>query len=430
MRMVDLIAKKKHSEELSRQEIQYIVNGYTEGSIPDYQMSAFLMATWFNGMTTAETVALTEAMVKSGDIVDLSFVDGKIVDKHSTGGVGDKVSLIVAPIVAALGVPVAKMSGRGLGHTGGTIDKLEAVEGFKTDISIEEFKENVIRHQIAIVGQTGNLVPADKKIYALRDVTETVDSIPLIASSIMSKKIAAGADAIVLDVKVGSGAFMKTVEEAEKLAQTMVRIGKSLNRKTVAILSNMDQPLGHEIGNMNEVAESLKLLKGEEFSDDLMEIITEISSQMVYLAERAATVEEARKMVSDVLENGKAYAKFLEFIELQGGRKESIQVPETAVRLQVKSSESGYVSAIESHAVGVAAMLLGAGRATKEDAIDHQVGVTIKAKIGEKVEVGDVLFEIASNKQDNKEAAEMLRSAVTISPEEIKAPSTIIKIIS
>ena len=430
MRMVDLIAKKKHSEELSRQEIQYIVNGYTEGSIPDYQMSAFLMATWFNGMTTAETVALTEAMVKSGDIVDLSFVDGKIVDKHSTGGVGDKVSLIVAPIVAALGVPVAKMSGRGLGHTGGTIDKLEAVEGFKTDISIEEFKENVIRHQIAIVGQTGNLVPADKKIYALRDVTETVDSIPLIASSIMSKKIAAGADAIVLDVKVGSGAFMKTVEEAEKLAETMVRIGKSLNRKTVAILSNMDQPLGHEIGNMNEVAESLKLLKGEEFSDDLMEIITEISSQMVYLAERAATVEEARKMVSDVLENGKAYAKFLEFIELQGGRKESIQVPETAVRLQVKSSESGYVSAIESHAVGVAAMLLGAGRATKEDAIDHQVGVTIKAKIGEKVEVGDVLFEIASNKQDNKEAAEMLRSAVTISPEEIKAPSTIIKIIS
>jgi pyrimidine-nucleoside phosphorylase len=429
MRMTDIIHKKKHKQELTEDEINFFINGYVNSSIPDYQVSSLLMAIWFNGMSENETVALTKAMVNSGDTIDLSFIDGIKVDKHSTGGVGDKISLIVTPIVASLGIPVAKMSGRGLGHTGGTIDKLESIEGFNTSLSIEQFKENVKKHKICIIGQTGNLVPADKKLYALRDVTETVDSIPLIASSIMSKKIASGADAIVLDVKVGSGAFMKDVEHAEVLARTMVDIGERLNRKTVAILSNMNQPLGNSIGNKIELQEVVKLLRDKEGEDDLIKLSIEIASYMYYLSGIVDNSNDAIHAVTKAIHDKSAYEKFVEFVEAQGGDIDSIHTLNAKYEIDIISEFDGYVKEINSEEVGIAAMILGAGRATKTDSIDFEVGLKLHGKIGKKVKKGDKLFTIYSNKEDVKEVKERLLNSINIVDEKVEVPETVYKVI-
>ncbi len=407
MRMLDIIHKKKHGMELSAEEIDFFVEGYTSGEIPDYQASALLMAIWFKGMTEDETSNLTKSMVGSGDTLDLSGIKGVKVDKHSTGGVGDKVSLVVIPLVAALGIKVAKMSGRGLGHTGGTIDKLESIPGFNTSISMEQFISNVNSHGMAIVGQTANLVPADKKLYALRDVTATVDSIPLIASSIMSKKIASGSDAIVLDVKVGSGAFMKTIEDARTLAKAMVGIGKNLGRRTIAILSNMDEPLGSEIGNANEVREAILTLKGEA-ETDLINVACAIAAQMAVAGGAFTDVSEAERAVMELITSGKAVDKLAELVEIQGGDKRVIYDPELLPKagfmIPVVSEKAGYVHSIMAEEIGTAAMLLGAGRETKEDEVDHSAGITLKKKVGDRVEKGDVLCMLMTNR-DNHDSA-------------------------
>jgi len=370
MRMVDIIAKKRDGKELTTEEIKFFINGYTDGSIPDYQVSALAMAIFFKDMTDRERADLTMAMVESGETIDLSAIEGIKVDKHSTGGVGDTTTLVLGPLVAALDVPVAKMSGRGLGHTGGTIDKLEAVEGFHVEITKEQFIDIVNRDKVAVIGQTGNLTPADKKIYALRDVTGTVNSIPLIASSIMSKKIAAGADAIVLDVKTGAGAFMKTEEDAKELAHAMVRIGNNVGRQTMAVISDMSQPLGFAIGNALEVKEAIDTLKGEG-PEDLTELVLVLGSQMVVLAKKANTLEEAREMLIEVMKNGKATEKFKEFLNNQGGDSSIVDNPEKMPQakyvIDVPAKTSGVISNIVADEIGIAAMLLGAGRATKED---------------------------------------------------------------
>ncbi|WP_248925355.1 pyrimidine-nucleoside phosphorylase [Paenibacillus hamazuiensis] len=414
MRMVDLIQKKRSGQRLNEAEIDYVIQGYTKGEIPDYQMSALLMAICFQGMDDQETSDLTMAMVRSGDTIDLSAIRGIKVDKHSTGGVGDKVSLIVAPIVASLGVPVAKMSGRGLGHTGGTVDKLESIPGFNVQLSNGQFIDAVNSIGMAIVSQTGNLAPADKKIYALRDVTGTVDSIPLIASSIMSKKIASGANAIVLDVKVGSGAFMKTVDEARKLAETMTRIGKALNRRTVAIITDMDQPLGREIGNAGEVRESLDVLRGRG-DKDLSEVSITVASYMALLGGVSASLEEARTAVIGAIESGRALETFKQFVASQGGNSAIVDdpslLPAASVSAKVKATADGYVSKIEAEAIGVAAMLLGAGRATKEDEIDYAAGITLHKKIGDRVSAGDVLCIMHTNRSDTAEAERLILKA-------------------
>lgn len=407
MRMLDIIQNKKHGMELSAEEIDFFVQGYTSGEIPDYQASALLMAIWFKGMTEDETSNLTKSMVGSGDTLDLSGIKGVKVDKHSTGGVGDKVSLVVIPLVAALGIKVAKMSGRGLGHTGGTIDKLESIPGFNTSISMDQFISNVNSHGMAIVGQTANLVPADKKLYALRDVTATVDSIPLIASSIMSKKIASGSDAIVLDVKVGSGAFMKTLEDARTLAKAMVGIGKNLGRRTIAILSNMDEPLGSEIGNANEVREAILTLRGEA-ETDLINVACAIAAQMAVAGGAFTDVSEAEKAVMELITSGKAVDKLAELVEIQGGDKRVIYDPELLPKagfmIPVVSEKAGYVHSIMAEEIGTAAMLLGAGRETKEDEVDHSAGITLKKKVGDRVEKGDVLCMLMTNRENHDAA--------------------------
>ncbi|WP_040329312.1 pyrimidine-nucleoside phosphorylase [Clostridium ihumii] len=408
MRMYDLILKKRNGEELTTEEINFIIENYTNGSIPDYQMSALLMAIYFKKMNERETADLTMAMVNSGDVIDLSKIEGIKVDKHSTGGVGDTTTLILTPMVAAVGVPVAKMSGRGLGHTGGTIDKLETFENFSVAMSEEKFIDNVNTHKIAVAGQTAHLVPADKKIYALRDVTATVDNVSLIASSIMSKKIASGADAIVLDVKVGDGAFMKTVENARELGNEMVKIGRSVNRNTIAVLSDMDQPLGFAIGNALEVEEAIETLKGNG-PKDLEELCLTLGSQMLILAEKASTEEEARKMLEEVIENGSALEKLKEFVEAQGGDTSVIddttKLPKAKYVVEVKASEEGVVKKIHSDKMGIVAMELGAGRATKESEIDLAVGIVLNKKRGDKVKKGDVLAYIHSNNESNIEKA-------------------------
>ena len=408
MRMYDLILKKRNGEELTTEEINFIIENYTNGSIPDYQMSALLMAIYFKKMNERETADLTMAMVNSGDVIDLSKIEGIKVDKHSTGGVGDTTTLILTPMVAAVGVPVAKMSGRGLGHTGGTIDKLETFENFSVAMSEEKFIDNVNTHKIAVAGQTAHLVPADKKIYALRDVTATVDNVSLIASSIMSKKIASGADAIVLDVKVGDGAFMKTVENARELGNEMVKIGKSVNRNTIAVLSDMDQPLGFAIGNALEVEEAIETLKGNG-PKDLEELCLTLGSQMLILAEKASTEEEARKMLEEVIENGSALEKLKEFVEAQGGDTSVIddttKLPKAKYVVEVKATEEGVVKKIHSDKMGIVAMELGAGRATKESEIDLAVGIVLNKKRGDKVKKGDVLAYIHSNNESNIEKA-------------------------
>ncbi|TXK83503.1 pyrimidine-nucleoside phosphorylase [Paenibacillus sp. N3.4] len=417
MRMVDLIHKKRSGEMLSEQEIQFIVGGYTQGDIPDYQMSALLMAIFFKGMTSEEISALTLAMAGSGEMVDLSEIAGIKVDKHSTGGVGDKISLIVGPIVASLGIPVAKMSGRGLGHTGGTVDKLEAIPGFQIELTNEAFIQAVNTNKIAIVGQSGNLAPADKKMYALRDVTATVDSIPLIASSIMSKKIASGADAIVLDVKIGSGAFMKTVEDARILARTMVDIGKKLNRNTIAIITDMEQPLGREIGNANEIRESIDVLRGTG-DKELTEVAISVAAYMSLLGKVYDTFEKAQEGVRDIIVNGRALETFRRFIASQGGDPNVVDHPEllpTALyQFEVLAIKDGFINQIDAEQIGVAAMLLGAGRAKKEDKIDYAVGLTLNKKIGDAVQIGESICTIHANRQQISEVETMIQAAYVI----------------
>lgn len=408
MRMYDLIMKKKQGKALTEQEISFIVDGYTKDTIPDYQMSAFLMAVCLQGMTDEETAALTMAMANSGDILDLSPIEGKKADKHSTGGVGDKTSLIIGPMVAALGVPVAKMSGRGLGHTGGTIDKLESFPGFSVSISNEQFFENVNRMKLAIVGQTANLAPADKKIYALRDVTATVDHVALIASSIMSKKIASGADVIVLDVKMGSGAFMKTMEDAICLAETMVQIGTHVGRKTYAIVSDMNQPLGKNVGNSLEVKEAIAALDGMG-APDLMDASITLAAYMLLGVGRAATVEEAKELLTSTITDGSAKKKMAEWVVAQGGDASYVYEPElfeqAAFTAEALAPCSGYVKEICTDEIGITSLILGGGRETKESQIDLQVGIEIHKKIGDKVEKGEALATLHANDKEKLEAA-------------------------
>ncbi|WP_011110005.1 pyrimidine-nucleoside phosphorylase [Bacillus cereus] len=417
MRMVDIIAKKRDGKELTTEEIKFFINGYTDGSIPDYQVSALAMAIFFKDMTDRERADLTMAMVESGETIDLSAIEGIKVDKHSTGGVGDTTTLVLGPLVAALDVPVAKMSGRGLGHTGGTIDKLEAVEGFHVEITKEQFIDIVNRDKVAVIGQTGNLTPADKKIYALRDVTGTVNSIPLIASSIMSKKIAAGADAIVLDVKTGAGAFMKTEEDAKELSHAMVRIGNNVGRQTMAVISDMSQPLGFAIGNALEVKEAIDTLKGEG-PEDLTELVLVLGSQMVVLAKKANTLEEAREMLIEVMKNGKATAKFKEFLSNQGGDSSIVDNPEKMPQakyvIDVPAKTSGVISNIVADEIGIAAMLLGAGRATKEDEIDLAVGLMLRKKVGDAVKEGEPFVTIYANRENVEDVKAKIYENISI----------------
>lgn len=408
MRMYDIILKKRKGLELSTEEIEFFVNGFTKGEVPDYQASALLMAIFFNKMNKRETADLTMAMVNSGDKIDLSSINGVKVDKHSTGGVGDKTSICLTPLVASLGVPVAKMSGRGLGHTGGTIDKLEAFNGFSVELSEETFINNSNTIGIALTGQTGNIAPADKKIYALRDVTATVDNMSLIASSIMSKKIASGADAIVLDVKVGDGAFMKTPEDAKALAREMVDIGSSIGRKTIGVISDMDQPLGYAIGNSLEVKEAIELLKGNG-PKDLLELTLTLGSYMLVCGKTARNFEEGKSLLLENINNGKGLEKLKEFVKAQGGDASLIddtdKFPKAKYVVEVKAAQSGVISKINAEAFGLIAMELGAGRETKESIIDLSVGIVLNKKRGEVVKEGDILAYIHSNDESNIEKA-------------------------
>lgn len=417
MRMVDLIEKKRDGKELSENEIKWVIDRYTANEVPDYQMSAFLMAIFFTDMTDKEITAMTLAMAHSGEVIDLSSIAGVKVDKHSTGGVGDTTTLILAPLVASVGVPVAKMSGRGLGYTGGTLDKLEAIPGFKIELSEDEFIQLVNESQVAVIGQSGNLAPADKKLYALRDVTATVNSIPLIASSIMSKKIAAGADAIVLDVTTGDGAFMKNLEDARRLAKTMVRIGALANRQTMAVISDMSQPLGEAIGNSLEVVEAIETLQGEGPAD-LLEMCYVLGSQMVVLAKKADTLVAARQMLEESLTSGKALAKFKEMIQNQGGDVTVVDHPErllsAAYQIPVFAKQTGVVTKLVANELGIAAMMLGAGRKTKDEAIDHAVGLKLHKKIGEEVAVGETLLTIYSNTTEVAEVVALIEANIEI----------------
>ncbi|WP_156202931.1 pyrimidine-nucleoside phosphorylase [Candidatus Syntrophocurvum alkaliphilum] len=432
MRMSDIIEKKRNGGQLQTSEIDFFIKGYTNDKIPDYQVSALLMVIYYQGMNKQEVADLTNAMVESGDTIDLTPIKGKKVDKHSTGGVGDKTSFIVAPLVAYMGIPVAKMSGRGLGHTGGTIDKLESIEGFNAELNREQFLHNVNKYKIAIISQSGNLTPADKKLYALRDVTATVDSIPLIASSIMSKKIASGADAIVLDVKTGSGAFMKSIEEAKELAKTMVDIGKSLNKKTVAIISDMNQPLGYEIGNANEVKEAIEVLKGKKV-DDLRKVSLAIASHMTILGGIFKDYSTAYKELEKVLDSGLALETFKSFIQAQGGNPDIVdnpsKLPQSKYKYEIKSPKKGFISEIEAQTIGRSAMLLGAGRKTKDEPIDHSAGITLTKKIGDKVDAGEIIALLQSNIQDVHDSIEILSKAINISDKPVKEISMVYDII-
>ena len=408
MRMYDLIDKKRHGGKMTKEEIDFIVKGFTDGNIPDYQMSAFLMAVCCNGMDTEETTQLTLAMAHSGDMLDLSPINGVKVDKHSTGGVGDKTSLVIGPMVAALDIPVAKMSGRGLGHTGGTIDKLESIKGFSTSISPEKFFEDVNRVKLAITGQSANLAPADKKIYALRDVTATVSNISLISSSIMSKKLASGADVIVLDVKTGSGAFMKTLDDSVALAKAMVDIGNGAGRKTYGVITDMNQPLGRAVGNSLEVIEAINALKGNGPAD-LMEDALALGTYMVYGAGKAESPEEARKMLLWTITDGSALKKMAEFVEAQGGDPSYVydtdKFEKASIIEPVLSDREGYISSIHTDEVGMTSLILGGGRETKESVIDLSVGIMIDKKIGTYVKKGEPLATLYANDKDKLEAA-------------------------
>lgn len=433
MNMCDLIVKKKRGEELTKEEIGYMITNYTSGQIPDYQMSAMMMAICFQGMTPEETKNLTLAMAESGDMLDLSGIDGIKVDKHSTGGVGDKTSLVLGPMVASLGVAVAKMSGRGLGHTGGTIDKLESFTGFHTSLSKEQFIQNVNEIHMALVGQTADLAPADKKLYALRDVTGTVDQLSLIASSIMSKKLASGADAIVLDVKTGDGAFMKTLEDSIALAEAMVSIGKLSGRKMTAIISEMDQPLGNAVGNALEVKEAIETLQGNG-PDDLVELVLTLGSHMVVAAEKADSIDEARERLELSLKDGSAFETFKKFVVAQGGLEEEVLCPEKLPAAkymeEVICEEEGYVAKIQTEEIGRISLLLGGGRETKESEIDLAVGLVLKKKCGDKVLSGDSLAQIHANDMDKLVLAkERLRKAYRIVEEKVEKGPVIKRVI-
>lgn len=423
MRMVDLIIKKQEGKELTKEEIRFIIEGFTEGSIPDYQMSAFAMAVFFQDMSDNERMEMTMAMAESGDQIDLSAIEGIKVDKHSTGGVGDTTTLVLAPLVASAGVPVAKMSGRGLGHTGGTIDKLESVPGFHVEISEDKFMELVNKNKVAVVGQSGDLTPADKKLYALRDVTGTVNSLPLIASSIMSKKIASGADAIVLDVKVGAGAFMKTPEDAERLAHAMVSIGNLAGRKTMAIISDMSQPLGRAVGNALEVEEAIETLKGNG-PEDLEELCLELGSQMVYLGGGADSLEAAKHLLKEKLVNGEALEHFRLFLSAQDGNPDVVDnydlMPQARISKDVTATDEGYITEITADDIGVAAMKLGAGRATKESEIDLAAGLILHKKVGDYVNKGDVIVTLYANDEDTSDAEEMVQKAYHYGKEHVE----------
>jgi pyrimidine-nucleoside phosphorylase len=429
MRAVDIIEKKRDGKSLTVEEIKFMISGYTDGSIPDYQMSAFLMAVFFRGMTKEERAQLTTSMVHSGDVIDLSAIEGVKVDKHSTGGVGDKITLVVGPLVASLGVPVAKMSGRGLGHTGGTIDKLESIPGFHVELSNKDFIHQVNDIKLAVIGQTGNLTPADKKLYALRDVTATVNSIPLIASSIMSKKLAAGADRIVLDVKTGAGAFMKTVEDARELAKTMVEIGQTLGKKTVAYITDMNQPLGFAVGNALEVQEAIETLRGKG-PHDVTEIALTIASEMVYLAGMAKNITEARTSLEENMANGKALNAFRQFIEAQGGNGSVVDdfalFPKATYQIPLRATQAGYIEEIVANEIGVAAMMLGAGRATKEANIDMAVGIVLHKKVGESVNQGDILATIYSQEEGIEDVITKINDHIHISPTNVPTQHSLV----
>jgi pyrimidine-nucleoside phosphorylase len=419
MRTVDLIQRKRDGEELAPEEIEYLINGYTTGEIPDYQMSAFLMATFFQGMTDRELSRLTECMLYSGERVDLSSIPGVKVDKHSTGGVGDKTSFIVAPLAAAAGVVVPMMSGRALGHTGGTLDKLEAIPGFRTDLTPDEFRKQLAEIGLAFIGQTDQLAPADRKLYALRDVTAAVESIPLISSSIMSKKLAEGIDALVLDVKVGSGAFMKKQVDARRLAQAMVGIGRRMDKKVQALITDMNQPLGYAIGNALEIMEASQTLQNAGPAD-LTKLSLELAARMIFIGKKAETLDEARRLAEKHLVDGSAYRKFKQAVQAQGGNPQTLDkfelLPNATGMREITSPRGGYVAAIDAQDIGQASNMIGAGRDRKEDAIDPAVGIILEVKAGEKVDAGSVLCRIYYTKEDRvDEAAEVVEDAFRVS---------------
>ncbi len=425
MRAVDLIQKKRDGQELTAAEIKWLVEGYVAGTVPDYQMSAFAMAVYFKGMTTREISDLTMNMVKTGQEFDLSAIDGVKVDKHSTGGVGDKVTLILAPLVASFGVPVAKMSGRGLGHTGGTIDKLESIKGYQVERSQEDFIRQVQNIGVSVIGQSDQLVKADKLLYALRDVTATVDTIPLIASSVMSKKIAAGADAILLDVTVGEGAFMKTVDEARKLAQTMVELGKAVGRKTVAVITDMSQPLGRAIGNRLEILEAIEILQGKG-REDISHFICELAQIMLGLADVEKTIEEIRQH----LENGQALAKFEEMVAAQGGDLEDLYRPVKVTHVvEIPAQDTGVISALPAMEFGLYAMRLGAGRAVKSDDLDYETGIVFEKKVGDSVQKGEIVAKVYTNGKISSELVTEFQKYVKIN-DGVRSLREIIEIIS
>jgi|Deesub1362A_J573_1020465.scaffolds.fasta_scaffold00013_195 pyrimidine-nucleoside phosphorylase len=434
MRAYDIIKKKRDGGSLTKEEISFLINGSLKGDVPDYQVSALLMAVFLNGMTDEETIALTEVMMHSGKTIDLSDITGPKVDKHSTGGVGDKVSLILAPLVAAMGVKVPMISGRGLGHTGGTLDKLQSIPGFKTDIPVEEFKDNIKNFGLSIIGQSQDFVPADRKLYALRDVTATVDSIPLIASSIMSKKLAEGINGLVLDVKTGSGAFMKTLEDARRLAKTMVKIGNSMGVRTVALITDMDQPLGKTVGNSLEIKECISALRGRG-AEDLMEVTLTLTAWMLNMADSISeetelkplkefTLKKYKDEAMDFLEKGDAFKKFVEFIDAQYGDAEVAfkpnLLPSASATKQITADREGYIRRLDAEAVGTAAMLLGAGRKKAEDSIDYSAGIILHKKVGEYVKAGEPIAMFYYNDENLfKDAEEVFRSGLEIGDREI-----------
>ena len=432
MNILDIIEKKRDAKELNKEEIEFFVKGYTDGTIPDYQAAALVMAIYINGMTKEETTNLALAMAYSGDVLDLSDI-GEVVDKHSTGGIGDKITLILMPIVSALGVKVAKMSGRGLGATGGTKDKLEAIPGYRTEIGIDEFIENVKKIGISLIGQTLNLAPADKKLYALRDTISCTANIPLISSSIMSKKIAAGANKIVLDVTCGSGAFMKTVSEARELSKTMIDIGKLANKETVCIITNMDQPLGTMVGNTLEVIEAIEALKGN-MQDDVKNVVLELGAYILKLDGKGDNIQENKEKIEQVISNGEAYKKFLQLVENQGGDISYIENTEkftkAKYRMQVEAVKTGYVQKLNAEEVGKIAMHLGAGRMKKEDNIDYAVGIELLKKVGCHVEQGEIIAYIyAEDEQKGREAVEKLQQTYEIGEQNVEKVADIIEII-
>ncbi len=434
MNPVEIIRKKREGESLSSEEIKYMIDSFTRNKIPDYQFSAFLMAVFFRGMTTEETSVLTESMLRSGSVIDLKSIDGIKIDKHSTGGVGDKTSLILAPVAAAAGVKVPMISGRGLGHTGGTLDKLESIPGFRTDLSLSEYKSVLKKTGAVLIGQTKDIAPADKAIYSLRDVTATVESVPLITASIMSKKLAEGIDGLVLDVKVGSGAFMRTAKDAVELTESLVNTAKDFNKKVIAFITDMNQPLGTHIGNWLEVVECINILRGD-VKNDLYKLSSKLAGAMIYLAEKASSIEEGTKTAEALIADGKALDKFKDIVKAQGGDISFIEKPENYPHSKhiknIISEKSGYISEINTYEIGMSAVELGAGRKTKEDKIDHKAGIIFNCKIGEKTAKGDILARLFADSSNAVEAArERILKSITISKEKPAGLKLIKKIIS